>query len=148
MSGIASQSQLRLSFLRWALVTVPGIVFLGFVSGRLANSGYDNGWFAALEQPDIMPPGWVFGLNAVSFVGSAALVWSVHARFSEDRAEATERAIIDQRWEAVAQRVAGLGIPVIDLRTAQAESSTEEVQRMAARILVDALRQLDWLVRP
>ncbi|MFM1981642.1 MAG: hypothetical protein RJB22_361 [Pseudomonadota bacterium] len=62
MSGIASQSQLRLSFLRWALVTVPGIVFLGFVSGRLANSGYDNGWFAALEQPDIMPPGWVFGL--------------------------------------------------------------------------------------
>ena len=35
-------------------------------------------------------PGWVFGLNAVSFVGSAALVWSVHARFSEDHADAQE----------------------------------------------------------
>lgn len=35
-------------------------------------------------------PGWVFGLNAVSFVLSAVLVWSVRARFSEDRAEAQE----------------------------------------------------------
>jgi predicted MFS family arabinose efflux permease len=35
-------------------------------------------------------PGWVFGLNAVSFVGSAVLVWSVRARFSEDRTGATE----------------------------------------------------------
>ena len=44
MNGIASRGQLRLSYLRWALVTVPAIVFLGFLSGQLANSGYGNRW--------------------------------------------------------------------------------------------------------
>ena len=33
MNEIASQGQLRLAYLRWALVTVPAIVFLGFLSG-------------------------------------------------------------------------------------------------------------------
>ncbi|MEY4500646.1 MAG: hypothetical protein RIS52_536 [Pseudomonadota bacterium] len=59
---IASKSQLRMSFLRWAMVTVPAIVFLGFFSGRMANSGYANRWFLALERPDVVPAGWVFGL--------------------------------------------------------------------------------------
>ena len=36
-------------------------------------------------------PSWVFGLNAVSFVVSAALVAMVHARFSGDRTEEQER---------------------------------------------------------
>jgi translocator protein len=62
MGGIASKEQLRMSFLRWALVTVPAIVFLGFLSGRLSNSGYGNRWFDALSRPEIVPPGWVFGL--------------------------------------------------------------------------------------
>jgi hypothetical protein len=65
-----------------------------------------------------------------------------------DRAYPAERAIIDQRWEGLAQRVAGLGIPVIDLRSAQAEPATKDVQIMAARMLIDALRQLDWLMKP
>jgi translocator protein len=55
-----------MSFLRWALVTVPLILFLGFVSGRVSNSGNGNPWFDALTKPDWIPPGWVFGL-----------VWSV-----------------------------------------------------------------------
>ncbi|MFM5915110.1 tryptophan-rich sensory protein [Chakrabartia godavariana] len=61
MSQIASKSQLRMSFLRYALVTVPAILFLGFLSGKMANSGYENRWFMALSRPDIVPPGWVFG---------------------------------------------------------------------------------------
>ena len=61
MNEIASQGQLRLAYLRWALVTVPAIVFLGFLSGRLANSGYGNRWFGALDKPALMPPGWAFG---------------------------------------------------------------------------------------
>ena len=61
MNEIASQGQLRLAYLRWALVTVPAIVFLGFLSGRLANSGYGNRWFDALDKPPLMPPGWAFG---------------------------------------------------------------------------------------
>ena len=61
MTGIASRSQLRMSFLRGALVTVPAVVLLGSLSGRIANSGYGNPWFDALAKPEIMPPGWVFG---------------------------------------------------------------------------------------
>ena len=36
------------SFLGWAVIMVPLIVGLGMVSGWLANSGYDNGWFLAI----------------------------------------------------------------------------------------------------
>lgn len=61
MRGIASKSQLRMSLLRYALVTVPLVVLLGTVSGRLAGSGYGNPWFDALAKPAFMPPGWVFG---------------------------------------------------------------------------------------
>ncbi len=60
MRELASKDQLRMSFLRWALVCVPGIVFLGFLSGRIANGGYGNPWFDALVKPAIMPPGWAF----------------------------------------------------------------------------------------
>lgn len=44
-----------------AFVTVPAIVILGSASGWLANSGYGNAWFDALDKPFFMPPGWVFG---------------------------------------------------------------------------------------
>ena len=62
MTELASPGQLRASFLRWALVLVPGIVLLGFVSGRMAQSGPDNPWFAALVKPDIYPPPAAFGI--------------------------------------------------------------------------------------
>jgi translocator protein len=62
MSELASASQLRMSYLRWALVTVPGVMFLGFLSGRASQSGYGNPWFDALIKPAIMPPGWLFGV--------------------------------------------------------------------------------------
>ncbi|HEU0134418.1 MAG TPA: TspO/MBR family protein [Allosphingosinicella sp.] len=61
MTAIASKSQLRMSFLRYALFTVPLVLLLGTVSGRIANSGYGNAWFDALRKPEIMPPGWMFG---------------------------------------------------------------------------------------
>jgi translocator protein len=60
MGELASKQQLRMSFARWALVTVPLIVFLGFLMGRLSSSGFENGWFAALAKPDWFPPGWAF----------------------------------------------------------------------------------------
>ena len=61
MTAIASKSQLRMSFLRYALFTVPLVLLLGTVSGKIAGSGYGNAWFDALRKPAIMPPGWVFG---------------------------------------------------------------------------------------
>lgn len=62
MNQIASRSQLRMSYLRWALFTVPLILLLGIGSGRMAGSGYRDRWFAELAKPELMPPGWVFGL--------------------------------------------------------------------------------------
>lgn len=61
MGQIASKGQLRMSFVRWALFCVPLILFLGFLSGRISNSGYGNPWFDALAKPGWIPPGWVFG---------------------------------------------------------------------------------------
>jgi translocator protein len=62
MSELASPSQLRWSFARWALVTVPTIVVIGSLMGALSNSGNDNGWYQLLVKPSIQPPGWAFGV--------------------------------------------------------------------------------------
>ena len=52
----------RREWSKYALVTVPAILLLGSASGWLSNSGYDNGWFAGLNKPPFMPPGWAFGV--------------------------------------------------------------------------------------
>lgn len=62
MSEIASAGQIRMSFVRWALVSVPATLFLGLLMGRLSNSGFNNPWYDALIKPDIQPPGWAFGV--------------------------------------------------------------------------------------
>jgi translocator protein len=86
-SGLASKEQLRMSFVRWALVCVPTIVFLGFLSGKLANSGYGNRWFSALDLPPIVPPGWVFGLvwTMLYILLGLALAMILNARGSRGR---------------------------------------------------------------
>lgn len=61
MSELASRSQLRLSFLRWAMLTVPLTVLLGFMSTRIADPANDNAWFQSLVKPAAQPEGWVFG---------------------------------------------------------------------------------------
>lgn len=50
------------SWSRIALVTVPAIVLAGSASGWLSGSGYGNEWFAGLEKPVFMPPGFLFGI--------------------------------------------------------------------------------------
>jgi benzodiazapine receptor len=87
MNEIASQGQLRLAFLRWALVTVPAIEFLGMVSGFLSNSGYGNRWFAALVKPDLTPPGWVFATvwPTLYLLMGLALAIVIHARGARGR---------------------------------------------------------------
>ncbi|KKC27819.1 TspO/MBR family protein [Sphingomonas sp. SRS2] len=60
MGEAASPGQLRSSFIRWALVTVPAILLLGMLSAKIGDSGYGNLWFDRLVKPPIMPPGWVF----------------------------------------------------------------------------------------
>ena len=62
MSELASQNQLRLAYFRWALFLVPAILLAGFLSGRVAGSGPQNPWFAALVKPGIYPPPVTFGV--------------------------------------------------------------------------------------
>lgn len=59
MREIASKGQLRLAYLRWAVVTVPFILLIGFTSARLLPIGSANSWFAHLVKPD-MPEQIVF----------------------------------------------------------------------------------------
>ena len=49
-----------MSFVRWAMVTVPLILLLGFVAGRVVPVGNASGWYRALAKPALTPPGWVF----------------------------------------------------------------------------------------
>lgn len=60
MGEIASRSQLRMSYLRWALVCVPAIILLGLISSRLSGAGADGIWFERLAKPSFMPPSWLF----------------------------------------------------------------------------------------
>jgi len=60
MNLIASKSQLRASFARWALFFVPLILLLGSLSGQLGSA--DTAWFAGLRKPEIFPPPAVFGI--------------------------------------------------------------------------------------
>ncbi len=65
MNVIASRSQLRASFLRWALVMVPAVLLLGFLAGQLGGDA-NSAWFQSLDKPAIFPPPIWFGI-----------VWSV-----------------------------------------------------------------------
>ena len=87
MTAIASKSQLRMSFLRYALFTVPAILLLGTVSGRISGSGSGNAWFDALEKPAIMPPGWVFGAawTTLYILLGFSLALILHARGARGR---------------------------------------------------------------
>jgi translocator protein len=57
---LASRGQLRWSFARWAVVTVPAVVLLGFLSAQIALGGNQNAWYAALAKPSPTPPDWAF----------------------------------------------------------------------------------------
>lgn len=92
MTELASASQLRASFLRWALVCVPGVVLLGLLSGNLFQSGPGNPWFDALTKPSLYPPPATFGIVwtvlyvlmgiALALVASARGAWGRETAFA------------------------------------------------------------------
>ena len=87
MGGIASKGQLRMSVLRWAVVTVPLILLLGFVSGRSVPVGSENGWYMALAKPALNPPGWVFPVvwTTLYVMIGVALAMILNARGARQR---------------------------------------------------------------
>ena len=87
VSGIASRSQLRMSFLRWALLCVPAVLLLGSISGLASNSGYDNAWFASLRLPSFMPPAAAFPIvwTILYICLGLVLAMILHARGARGR---------------------------------------------------------------
>lgn len=90
MREIASKGQLRLAYLRWAVVTVPFILLLGFTSARLVPSGSSNPWYVALIKPDNMPAEWAFPLawTVIYVLMGLALAMIINARGSTLRGPA------------------------------------------------------------
>ncbi|MCW3847339.1 tryptophan-rich sensory protein [Sphingomonas sp. LB-2] len=90
MREIASKGQLRLAYLRWAVVTVPFILLLGFTSARLVPSGAQNRWYKSLLLPDNMPPEWAFPVawTVIYVLLGLALAMIINARGSTLRGPA------------------------------------------------------------
>lgn len=96
MNWVASPGQLRASFLRWALVCVPLIVLLGYLSGRLAQSGPQNPWFAALVTPSVYPPPLAFPIvwTLLYVLMGLALAMILAARGARARAPAVAAFLV------------------------------------------------------
>lgn len=90
MNEIASRGQLRMAFLRWAVVTVPFILLLGLASAQFAPSGSDNLWFRSLALPPLMPGDWVFPVvwSGLYVLIGLALAIIINARGSKLRGPA------------------------------------------------------------
>lgn len=107
MTGIASRAQLRMSFLRYALVTVPLVLLLGVLSGRASNSGHGNAWFDALVKPEAMPPDWPFGIawTILYMLLGLALAMILHARGANGRKVALSlflaQLLLNYAWSPV-----------------------------------------------
>lgn len=84
---IATKGQLRWAFLRWAMVTVPLIILLGFGSSQFAPSGDKSAWYRELAKPALNPPGWVFPIawTTLYILMGLALAMILNARGSRYR---------------------------------------------------------------
>ena len=76
--------------MRWAVVTVPFILLLGFTSARSVPVGAENRWYAALLKPEQTPPDWAFPIAwiVIYVLIGLALAMVIHARGSTMRGPA------------------------------------------------------------
>lgn len=90
MGEVASRGQLWLGYARAALLAVPGVLLLGFLSARLVPTGSDNPWYQALEKPAITPPNYVFPIawTLLYVLMGAALAMIINARGARGRGAA------------------------------------------------------------
>ena len=104
---LATKGQLRWAFLRWAMVTVPLIVLLGFASSQLTPSGDQSSWYRALAKPALNPPGWVFPISWTTLyvLIGLALAMILNARGSRYRGLAIAlfavQMLINMAWSPV-----------------------------------------------
>ena len=150
MGGIASKGQLRMSFLRWAVVTVPLILLLGFAAGSSVPTGDENRWYQALAKPALTPPGWVFPVTwtTLYILLGLALAHILHARGARGRGVAiilfTAQFALDLAWTPVFfgmhQVGAALAILVANLLLAIATTfAFAPIRKAAAWLMVPYL---------
>ena len=147
MNLLASSGQLRASFIRWALVCVPVIVLLGFLSGTAAQSGPQNPWFAALAKPAAYPPPQLFGIvwTVLYVMMGLALAMVLAARGARGRGVAaivfTVQLLLNLAWSPVffgAHQLTGglILIGVLDLTVLLTVFLFRKVRPVAALLLV------------
>lgn len=101
---LASKEQLRASYLRWAVVTVPFILLLGLASGRLIDTGNGNCWYRMLQKPAATPPDWLFPVawTTIYILMGLALAMIANARGSRWRGRAialfTAQLLVNLAW--------------------------------------------------
>jgi translocator protein len=153
MSELASAGQLRMSFLRVALVTVPLILFLGIVSGALAGSGYSNPWFVSLAKPATMPPSWVFPVvwTSLYVLIGFALAMIVWARGASGRGVAialfAAQFALNLAWSPTffAWHKIGAAFAIILLMIVLTVATVLAFARIRARAALLMLPYLGWL---
>lgn len=150
MTELASPGQLRAAFLRWALFVVPGIMFLGYFSGKLAGSGAGNPWFMDLVKPAIYPPPATFGIvwSALYLLMGIALTLVITARGAPQRGLAIGlfvlQFVLNLAWSplffGMHQIAAALGLLVaIDVAVIATVAVFRKVRPLAAWLLLPYL---------
>ncbi len=147
MGELASKQQLRMSFIRWALVTVPAVVFFGFLMGRISNSGFGNSWFDALAKPGWFPPTWAFGTvwTVLYIMLGVAIAMILDARSAPGRTRAiglfVTQLLVNYSWSPIffAAHQVSLALFVILANLALAIATTfafGQVRKAAAWLMV------------
>lgn len=153
MSELASPGQLRMSFLRVALVIVPLVLFLGILSGRLADAGLHNAWYAALSRPAEEPPGWAFPVawTILYILIGLALASIVNARGARGRGVAIGLFIVqfalNLAWSPIffAGHRVGIAFGVILAMIAFTIATMLAFARIRRRAALAMLPYLAWL---
>ncbi|EQB12086.1 TspO/MBR family protein [Novosphingobium lindaniclasticum] len=150
MTLIASSDQLRASLVRWALVLVPLLVLLGFLSGQAAQSGPGNPWFDALVKPGIFPPPATFGIvwTVLYVLMGIALAMICAARGARGRGPAViafaVQFVLNLAWSPVffgAHQITGglIVIGILDVAVIVTIALFARVRPIAAWLLVPYL---------
>jgi benzodiazapine receptor len=153
MTQIASRAQLRMAYLRYALVTVPLILMLGTLSGVASGSGSANPWFASLAKPTVMPPGWAFPLawTTLYILLGLALALILHARGARGRPLAlglfAAQMILNYAWSPIffAWHRIGAALLVIAMMLALAAASAWLFWRIRRAAGLMMIPYLAWL---
>ncbi|HUQ13635.1 MAG TPA: TspO/MBR family protein [Novosphingobium sp.] len=146
----ASRGQLRASFLRWALLIVPAVMFLGFIGARLAGPAPGNPWFDGLAKPAIYPPPAAFGIvwPVLYLLMGVALTLVVTARGARGRGIAIAAFLVqfalNLAWTPIFfaghKMTAALGVIVaLDLAAIATIALFWRVRRPAALLLIPYL---------